>query len=171
MNKNVLNEISQMKFLFGYKPGKVLSEQESVEEVYMDEDSDFMDFEDIEMMPSPDVAEPDVKPDVDRPDTDRPSRPRPSRPDYDPAHIPNPNPDTHPQGSEEDEVSYELELDDMPVKNPMGRMRDIDIDMELDDMPRPRRMKDMSRSRMRDLDMVENVYEIEVDGSIDELFN
>lgn len=150
MNKNVLNEISQMKFLFGYKPGKVLSEQESVEEVYMDEDSDFMDFEDIEMMPSPDVAEPDVKPDVDRPDTGRPSRPRPSRPDYDPAKIRTPDPNTHPQGSEEDEVSYELELDDMP---------------------RPRRMKDMSRSRMRDLDMAENVYEIEVDGSIDELFN
>jgi hypothetical protein len=163
MNKNVLNEISQMKFLFGYKPGKVLSEQKTVEEIYMDEDSDFMDFEDIEMMPSPDVAEPEVKPDVDRPDTDRPSRPRPSRPDYDPAHIPNPNPDTHPQGSEEDEVSYELEIDDMPRSR---RMRDIEMDM-----PKPRRMKDMSRSRMRDMDMAENMYEIEIDGDISELFN
>ena len=163
MNKNVLNEINQMKFLFGYKPGKVLSEQKTVEEIYMDEDSDFMDFEDIEMSPSPDVAEPDVKPDVDRPDTDRPTRTRPSRPDYDPAHIPTPDPDTHPQGSEEDEVSYELEIDDMPRSR---RMRDIEMDM-----PKPRRMKDMSRSRMRDMDMAENMYEIEIDGDISELFN
>jgi len=28
MNKNVLNEINQMRFMFGYKMGKVLSEQE-----------------------------------------------------------------------------------------------------------------------------------------------
>lgn len=34
MNKIVLNEINQMKFLFGYKPGKVLSEQDSVENQY-----------------------------------------------------------------------------------------------------------------------------------------
>jgi hypothetical protein len=147
MNKIVLNEINQMKFLFGYKPGKVLSEQASVEEIHMDEDSDFMDIEDIEMMPSPDVAEPDVKPGVDKPRT------RPSRPDYDPANIPSPDVDPHPQGSEEDEVSYELELDDMPRPR---RMRDTDT-------PRPR--------RMRDMDMAENMYEIEIDSDISELFN
>jgi|LakMenEpi03Aug12_release.lakeMendotaPanAssembly.Ray.scaffolds.fasta_scaffold27771_6 hypothetical protein len=28
MNRNLLNEINQMKFMFGYKPGKVLSEQD-----------------------------------------------------------------------------------------------------------------------------------------------
>lgn len=157
MNKIVLNEINQMKFLFGYKPGKVLSEQDSVEEIDMDEDSDFMDIEDIEMMPSPDVAEPGVKPDV-KPDTDRP-RTRPSRPDYDPANIPSPDVDPHPQGSEEDEVSYELELDDMPRSR---RMRDMDTSTDTD-MPRSRRMRDMDTS--------ENMYEIEIDGDISELFN
>ena len=174
MNKIVLNEINQMKFLFGYKPGKVLSEQDSVEVIHMDEDSDFMDIEDIEMMPSPDVAEPGVKPDV-KPDTDRP-RTRPSRPDYDPANIPSPDVDPHPQGEydddlimkkgygtkmghdeDEDEVSYELELDDMPRSR---RMRDIDTGT---DMPRSRRMRDMDTS--------ENMYEIEIDGDISELFN
>lgn len=138
MNKIVLNEINQMKFLFGYKPGKVLSEQASVEEIHMDEDSDFMDIEDIEMMPSPDVAEPDVKPGVDKPRT------RPSRPDYDPANIPSPDVDPHPQGSEED------------------------------DMPRPRKMRDTDTPRprrMRDTDMAENMYEIEIDSDISELFN
>jgi hypothetical protein len=162
MNKIVLNEINQMKFLFGYKPGKVLSEQASVEEIHMDEDSDFMDFEDIEMMPSPDVAEPGVKPDV-KPGVDKP-RTRPSRPDYDPANIPSPDVDPHPQGSEEDEVSYELELDDMPRPR---KMRDMD-------MSRPRRMRDTDTPRprrMRDTDMAENMYEIEIDSDISELFN
>ena len=28
MEKNILSEIDQMKYLFGYKPGKVISEQE-----------------------------------------------------------------------------------------------------------------------------------------------
>ena len=27
MEKNILSEIDQMKYLFGYKPGKVISEQ------------------------------------------------------------------------------------------------------------------------------------------------
>ncbi len=170
MNKIVLNEINQMKFLFGYKPGKVLSEQASVEEIHMDEDSDFMDIEDVEMMPSPDVAEPGVKPDV-KPGVDKP-RTRPSRPDYDPANIPSPDVDPHPQGSEEDEVSYELELDDMPRSR---RMRDMDTSTDTG-MPRSRRMRDMDTDtprsrRMRDMDMAENMYEIEIDSDISELFN
>jgi hypothetical protein len=43
-----------MKYMFGYKPGKVISEQETNE------------FEDFEFGDT-DVAEPEVKPDVDTP--------------------------------------------------------------------------------------------------------
>ena len=39
MNKKVINEINQMKFLFGYKPGKVISEQDLPE----------MDLEEMEV--------------------------------------------------------------------------------------------------------------------------
>jgi hypothetical protein len=42
------------------------------------------------------------------------------------------------------------------------------------DTPRPRRMRDMDTPRprrMRDMDMAENMYEIEIDSDISELFN
>ena len=88
MRKNLLNEISEIKYLFGYERGRVISEQKSS----MD---DFMDVE-------PDVAEPETKPKTrpgTKPDTDREERPfTPGRPDRDPRHIPYEDPDTHPQG-------------------------------------------------------------------------
>lgn len=135
MKKNLLNEINQMKFLFGYKPGRVLSEQETPEmeemeegfrEIELDEpemgfEEDIMDFDFGPEVAEPAIA-PDVKPDV-KPDTDRPA-PR-IRPDRDPSRLPNPNPDTHPQG----------------------------------------------RRRHMDMDMDENIYEIEIDGDIEELFD
>jgi hypothetical protein len=151
MNKNVLNEISQMKFLFGYKPGKVLSEQElpevDVEMNEMDkemdevdfsdvfdneEDVDVMDFSDIEM-DSPDVAPAPTR-EKERTrekekETEKPFRPQ--RPDREnlPAYDP------HPQGRR--------------------KMRDMDLERPM-------------RRRMGDVD--ENIYEIEIDGSIEELF-
>ena len=127
MKKNLLNEINQMKFLFGYKPGRVLSEQETPEmeemdmeegfrEIELDEPEMEMGFEEdiMDFDFGPEVAEPaiapDVKPDV-KPDTDRPA-PR-IRPDRDPSRLPNPNPDTHPQGRGRhmDENIYEIEID------------------------------------------------------------
>ncbi len=46
MKKNLLNEINQMKFLFGYKPGRVLSEQETPE---MEEGFREIEFDEPEM--------------------------------------------------------------------------------------------------------------------------
>jgi hypothetical protein len=161
MKKNVLNEIDQMKYLFGYKPGKVISEQKSrpisemdYTEEYdeLDEMEDVMDYteEDIEMDPfednfepvmsfdGPDVAPAPTKPDV-MPDV-TPEKPvtRPGRPNRDPAILPDVDP--HPQGKRR------------------RRMRDMDVDIDMD---RPSR-------RMRDMD--ETIYEIEIDGDIEELF-
>jgi hypothetical protein len=147
-----------MRYLFGYKPGKVISEQDLPEEDYeMEDDISFYDDEDEDMsdilgyddelfeedddimFAEPDVAEPEVKPDTDVDPDVRPHRPRrPSRenlPDYDP----------QPQGRRKpsrDEVMYKLEFDDTQERRPMRRMRDMD----------------------------ENIYEIEIDGDIAELF-
>jgi hypothetical protein len=103
MKKNLLNELNEMKYLFGYERGRVISEQKSLVEDFMDVD--------------PDVAEPEVKPDTDRDKRrrDREEKPfTPGRPDRDPNRLPYEDPDTHPQGFEDDEVEYELELSDEP---------------------------------------------------------
>jgi hypothetical protein len=145
MKKNVLNEIKEMKYLFGYKPGKVISEQDLPEQDYeMEDDISFYDdeiFEDDDVMfAEPDVAEPEVMPDTDVDPDVRPHRPR--RPDREDL----PNYDPQPQGrrnrSFSDEVEYELEFEDGPKRRPMRRMRDMD----------------------------ENIYEIVIDGDIAELF-
>jgi hypothetical protein len=191
MKKNVLNEIDQMKYLFGYKPGKVISEQKSrpisemdYTEEYdeLDEMEDVMDYteEDIEMDPfednfepvmsfdGPDVAPAPTKPDV-MPDV-TPEKPvtRPGRPNRDPAILPDVDP--HPQGKRRRRMrDMDVDIDmDRPSRRmrdmdrPSRRMRDMDIDMDVDiDMDRPSR-------RMRDMD--ETIYEIEIDGDIEELF-
>jgi hypothetical protein len=146
MEKKLLNEINQMKFLFGYKPGKVLSEQEKVEYSEMEEDilepvMDFdteeeIDFEPEMMFDGPEVAPaPTREKETEKEKTEKPSRP--SRPDRDPSRMPNPNVDPHPQGKRR-------------------RMRDMEDRM---DLPRRRRMSDMD----------ETIYEI--DDDIEELFN
>jgi hypothetical protein len=87
MKKNLLNELNEMKYLFGYERGRVISEQKSLVEDFMDVD--------------PDVAEPEVKPDTDRDKRrrDREEKPfTPGRPDRDPNRLPYEDPDTHPQG-------------------------------------------------------------------------
>jgi len=120
MKKNLLNELSQMKFMFDYKPGKIISEQNFINE----EDIDFPELEDIDVedvvMADPDVMEPDVKPRT---------RPRPETPDTDP--FPNPfDPDRS------------REFDPLPDAEPQGRRRermmaDPDV-MEPDVKPRTR---------------------------------
>lgn len=102
MKKNLLNEIQDIKFLFGYERGRVLSEQKNLP---MDE----KEMEDI-MMSDTEVMEPeiDTMPDIDMPDIDRKTRPNP----FDPSRLPFPDPDTHPQGEDDSEVEFELELDD-----------------------------------------------------------
>ena len=84
MKKNLLNELNQMKYLFGYEKGRVISEQKGL----LKEDE-----EDI-MFADPDVMEPDI--DTDRDVEEKPYRP--GRPDRDPSRLPYTDPDTHPQG-------------------------------------------------------------------------
>ncbi len=152
MKKNVINEISQMKFLFGYKPGRVLSEQElpemedlmvdgEMEDLMVDDEMSDFDFG-PEVAPTPTRERERTK---EREKTEKPFRP--SRPSRNPDELPGYNP--HPQGSEEDEIEYELEIDDMPMR----------------DMDRPMRRP---MNKMRDMD--ENIYEIEVDDDIENLF-
>ena len=151
--KNLKQELNEMKFLFGYKPGKVLSEQNipteeeyGMEEMYDMEEGEYPMEEEFEMeddilMADPDVMEPEVMPDTDRDVEEKPYRP--GRPDRDPNRLPYPNPDTHPQGrrrhSMDDEVEYELEIDDEPRD-------EVEYELEIDDEPkRPRPMKSMGR--------------------------
>lgn len=158
MKKNVINEISQMKFLFGYKPGKVLSEQNlPMEEDFSDmEDVMVDDFEDIDLGPevAPAPTREKERTREKEKETDKPYRP--SRPDRDPGRLPYTDPDTHPQGSDEDEIEYELEIDDVPrMDRPMGRMRNMGMDRPMG-----------GRNRNSD----ETEYEIEIDGDIEDLF-
>jgi hypothetical protein len=146
--KNLRNELNEMKFLFGYKPGKVISEQNIPE------------MDDV-MFAEPDVMEPEVKPDTDRGVEERPSRP--GRPDRDPSRLPYTDPDTHPQGRrrpsmDNDEVEYELEIDDEP-------RGEVEYELEIDDEPR-KPMRSMGRrSSMSDevnepfVDDVDSEYE------------
>jgi hypothetical protein len=146
--KNLRNELNEMKFLFSYKPGKLLSEQNIPE------------MDDV-MFAEPDVMEPEVKPDTDRGVEERPSRP--GRPDRDPSRLPYTDPDTHPQGRrrpsmDNDEVEYELEIDDEP-------RGEVEYELEIDDEPR-KPMRSMGRrSSMSDevnepfVDDVDSEYE------------
>ena len=129
MKKNLLNEINQMKFLFGYKPGRVLSEQEmpemdegfrelDIEEPEMGFEDDIVDFDFGPEVAEPAIA-PDVKPDV-KPDTDRPA-PR-IRPDRDPSRLPNPDPDTHPQGRRKH--MEEIDMDEMDMDDDIEELFD-----------------------------------------------
>lgn len=111
--KNLKQELNEMKFLFGYKPGKVISEQNMPE------------MDDV-IFAEPDVMEPEVMPDTDRDVEERPSRP--GRPDRDPSKLPYTDPDTYPQGEYEDEIEYELEIDDKPRD-------EVEYELEIDDEP------------------------------------
>jgi hypothetical protein len=127
MKKDLRKELNEMKFLFGYKPGKVISEQHMPD----------MDELDI-MMDSPDVAEPEVKPDTDTErETKRPFDP--SRRERDPNRLPYEDPDTHPQGKYDD-MEYELEIDDESEFNNFSDeenepfIEDVDSDYENSDL-------------------------------------
>jgi hypothetical protein len=136
MKKNLLNELNQMKYLFGYQKGRVISEQDNI----VDED----DFEEDVMFADPDVMEPEVMPDTDRDVEEKPYRP--GRPDRDPSRLPYTDPDTHPQGEYEDDVDFGIELDDDGD--------DIGYEIEVDDFdfgpevaPAPTREKERTKER------------------------
>jgi hypothetical protein len=110
MNKKLINEdIQRMKYMFGYKPGKVISEQES-------EFNEF-EFSDVETAP----VKPDVKPDIDTP----------TRPEIHPEDDPlrpgrRTRPRPAPQADFDDEDEFEIELDGDDED-------DMDFSMEFDD--------------------------------------
>jgi hypothetical protein len=136
MKKDLRKELNEMKFLFGYKPGKVISEQ------HMPDMEDELDI----MIGGPDVAEPDVKPDTDtEKETKRPFDP--SRRERDPNRLPYEDPDTHPQGRFKRDIEldtpdfeYELEIDDEPEFGNFSDeenepfIEDVDSDYENSDL-------------------------------------
>lgn len=95
MKKDLKNELQEMKFLFGYKPGRVISEQDMSK---MEIDSEMDDEYDV------DFAGPDVAPAPSRekerertaPDTD----PFPNPFDPERSKEINPLPDLQPQGKD-----------------------------------------------------------------------
>lgn len=132
MEKNLKNELQEMKFLFGYKPGRVISEQH----IPMDEDNfeDVMDmdidFGDTDVAPAPTRERERTK----ERETEKEKPYDPVRRERDPNRLPYTDPDTHPQGENEDEIEYELELgnDDDDINEPF--VDDIDSDYENSDL-------------------------------------
>jgi hypothetical protein len=136
MKNDLRKELNEMKFLFGYKPGKVISEQHIPE---MDDELDVM-------MVEPGVAEPEVKPDTDT-DTEKRRTFDPSRRERDPNRLPYEDPDTHPQGRFKRDIEldtpdfeYELEIDDEPEFGNFSDeenepfIEDVDSDYENSDL-------------------------------------
>lgn len=167
MKRHILNEINQMKFLFDYKPGKVISEQDTSMRETFEDYEDFLDHIDL----GPDVA---PTPTRERERTrekerERIIKPRRERPSRNPDDLPGVDP--HPQG--EDETEYELVLN-MPKKDEIADRpnhfrqgtsnfdsdnEDVEYELEIEDMPRRRRMPSD-----------ETEYELHLDGDIEDLF-
>jgi hypothetical protein len=104
MKKNLKEELNEMKFLFGYKPGRVISEQDMPKD--MAEDMDVMDDELDLMDDEVTFAEPEVAPAPTRErektrETEKEKPFDPARRERDPSRLPYTDPDTHPQGEGE----------------------------------------------------------------------
>jgi hypothetical protein len=148
MKKNLLNEIDQMKYLFGYQKGRVISEQKNkvvegdYEEDTMFADTDMEDEMDIEDEMDMDInfGDTDVAPAPTREkertkerETEKEKPYDPARRERDPSRLPYTDPDTHPQGEyEDDEMEYEFEFDDEDVNEPF--VDDVDSEYENSDL-------------------------------------
>jgi hypothetical protein len=132
MKKALLNELNQMKYLFGYKPGRVISEQE-INEAQM-EMSD-VEFDFPEVAPAPDKEKTKEKETEERPK-------RRGLPSRNPDDLPNVDP--HPQGRGDEEIEYELELDEPEMEFDMDEP-EMDVDMEVEDEPMISRRRRFSR--------------------------
>lgn len=113
MKKNINNEINEMKYLFGYKRGIVISEQNEVPTdedsdldvvgvVDYDEDGDSVDIDDITMS-GREVQTP-VRPDVDTPT-------KPSKPGT--PYRPKPGPKKNPKARRNDDMPEWLSFDEL----------------------------------------------------------
>lgn len=128
MRKELLNELNQMKYLFGYKPGKVISEQHNKKE--MDSELDEMDFEDLyggpEVAPAPEKEKEKTR--------EKETEEKPKRrglPSRNPDDLPNVDP--HPQGSEEGDIEMDFDFEEP------------EMDVDFEDEPMIRRNRRFSR--------------------------
>ena len=111
MDKNIKNDINEMKYIFGYQRGVVISEQKEVpmeedfdtevvgvvDGVDYDEDGDSVDLDDI-MMSGREVQIP-VRPDVDTPT-------KPSKPGT--PYRPKPGPKKNPKAGTDDMMDVDM---------------------------------------------------------------
>lgn len=134
MRKELLNELNQMKFLFGYKPGRVISEQEMPEAEMEMSDVEF-DFPEVAPAPEKEKERTREKETEERPK-------RRGLPSRNPDDLPYEDPDTYPQGRGNKEVEYELELDEPEMDFEMG---DEDMDLDIEDEPMMRRPRRFGR--------------------------
>lgn len=114
MNKKLITEdIKRMKYMLGYKPGRVISEQE-------------FDFDDIELS---DIETAPVKPDV-KPDIDTPTRPEihPEDDPMRPGRRVRPRP--APQATDDEDFESDMEDDE---EFDMTDDEDFDFSMMSDD--------------------------------------
>jgi len=112
MDKKVKRELSEMKYLFGYERGRVISEQK---EVPMEEDVDFdlMGDEDIKVLDNVDYENDGPDFDVEsnreiqipvRPDVDTPTKPKkPGTP-----YSPKPGPKKNPKAGTDDMMDIDM---------------------------------------------------------------
>jgi hypothetical protein len=122
MKKNLINEINEMKRLFGHQRGVVISEQN----IPLNEDVDLDDvmFADTD-------TETEIEREVEKEHGHGPERPtvRPDKGrDRDPGKLPYTEPDTHPQGMFDDE--FGIDFADPDVAEPEV-MPDIDIEPDV----------------------------------------
>jgi hypothetical protein len=106
MKKNIVKELNEMKYLFGYERGRVISEQK---EVPMEEDVDFdvMNDEDIDFdVESNREIETPVRPDVDTPT-------KPKNPDT--PYSPKPGPKKKPKAENERRMPSWLSFDELGI--------------------------------------------------------
>lgn len=154
MKKNLLNEINQMKFLFGYKPGRVLSEQETPE---IEEGFREIEFDEPEMAEGFDFDMDDE--------------------DFYPSY------DSSGEFKGMSKLMGDMDIDFGPEVAEPAIAPDVKPDVKPDtDKPAPRIRPDRDPSRLpnpnpdthpqgRGRHMDENIYEIEIDGDIEELFD
>jgi len=110
MDKKVTKELNEMKYLFGYERGRVISEQK---EVPMEEDVDFdvMGNEDIDVLDDVDVeSNREIQIPV-RPDVDTPTKPKkPGTP-----YSPKPGPKKNPKAEDERRMPNWLSFDELGI--------------------------------------------------------
>jgi len=119
MDKKIVKELNEMKYLFGYERGRVISEQK---EVPMEEDVDFdvMGDEDIEVLDNVDYENDGPDFDVEsnreiqipvRPDVDTPTKPKkPGTP-----YSPKPGPKKNPKAEDERRIPDWLSFDELGI--------------------------------------------------------